>query len=738
MNFPGMLPAVPQPPHDPMWWLLNTRTSWHEANLINVEISARPQGLSLAPLPESLPSLTEPGGSFGGLITPANVATGPDGSTFLLDVITAQLKLFDSCDCVFKTVPCFGGIGSGPRQLSNSHGMGIRRGNLFVCDTGNHRLSVFSLHAFALRGFWAPPPGQVTNDWEPYAVGFDRGGRVFVTDGANGCIHRFSSNGRWEKCLTGFGSVKDIAIDCYDRIYVVIEGTDRSVKVVDTEGKYLSTADRADLLKADFPHLPFEIDAAGRLNLCSLCGGPSTAEDRCSGPIELSCVFDLNGNPSGGRPALVSPQYSKEGTYISAELDSSLYRCQWHRVVLRGELPSGASIRVLTYTGETPQPKDYIQSLPEDVWATNQVARQLENGAWDCLITSDGGRYLWLQLQLKGNGAATPILESIRIEFPRISLRRYLPAVFGEDANGANFTDRFLSIFDTTFRSIEEQIDEAARLFDPLSTPTRADTRSGADFLGFIASWIGLTIDRHLPPHKRRQVVKRAARLFHLRGTTEGLRRQLLFFLGMEAELNCCPGDKPVKRCTPSPANCVPVESQPCTWTPPPLILEHYQLRRWLFLGRGRLGDQAVLWGKRIVNRSQLDETAQVKQTQLLTTQDPFRDPFHVYAHKFSAFVPACYGRSDSLRKGLENLLNAERPAHTQHQLIFVEPRFRIGFQSMIGLDSVVGRYPTGGVTLNRTPLGVDSVLTSPPEKQGGPSFEVGSQSRVGTTTKLE
>ena len=117
-------------------------------------------------------------------------------------------------------------------------------------------------------------------------------------------------------------------------------------------------------------------------------------------------------------------------------------------------------------------------------------------------------------------------------------------------------------------------------------------------------------------------------------------------------------------------------------------------------MGEGRLGSQAVLWGKRIVARSQLDAGAQVSQTKLLTAQDPYRDPFHVYAHKFSVFVPACYGRSEQ-RRALENLLGAESPAHTLYRLEFVEPRFRIGFQSMIGLDSVVGRYPRH-VTLAR------------------------------------
>src|SRR5688572_13203313 len=256
MNLQSYLPTVPQPPHDPTWWLLNTQTGWHEAELLNVEPFACPEGLALAPLPESLPSLTEPGGSFGGLTTPANVALGPDGSIYLLDIETAQLKRFDSCDCVFKPVPCFGGAGNGPRQLSSPRGIGICNGNLFVCDTGNHRLAVISLHGFALRGFWGPPPAQITNDWEPYGLAFDGRGRVFVTDGANGCIHRFSPNGRWEKCLAGFGSVKDIAIDCFDRLYVGIEGVERSVRIIDGEGKDLSIGSRADLLKSNFPCLP--------------------------------------------------------------------------------------------------------------------------------------------------------------------------------------------------------------------------------------------------------------------------------------------------------------------------------------------------------------------------------------------------------------------------------------------------------------------------------------------------
>jgi hypothetical protein len=163
------------------------------------------------------------------------------------------------------------------------------------------------------------------------------------------------------------------------------------------------------------------------------------------------------------------------------------------------------------------------------------------------------------------------------------------------------------------------------------------------------------------------------------------------------------------------------------------LILEHYQLRRWLFLGQGRLGDEAVLWGKRIVNRSQLDEGARVGGTQLLTEQDPYRDPFHVYAHRFTVFVPACFGRTETGRKALNNLLKAESPAQAKYQVQYVEPLFRIGVQSSIGLDTVIARVPEG-VTLGQTPLDGSRTLTGAPEKEGVRSLEVGREGRIGST----
>ena len=114
----------------------------------------------------------------------------------------AQLKRFDPCECRFQTVPCFGGEGGGPRQLNDPHGIGICAGNLFVCDTGNHRAErVCPARLRAARPLAAACPRlpmadpHLINRGNPTMLAFDRRGSVYVTDGANGCIHRFSSVG---------------------------------------------------------------------------------------------------------------------------------------------------------------------------------------------------------------------------------------------------------------------------------------------------------------------------------------------------------------------------------------------------------------------------------------------------------------------------------------------------------------------------------------------------------------
>lgn len=751
------------PPYDPDSLLLDGQTGWRAdapgGRLERVEADPRDGSLVLARLAGAARALDEPSGSLGGLRPPGNVALGPDGSVYLLDVTALELKRFDPCCCRFDVVPCLGSEGGGARELRNPGDIAICAGNLFVCDTGiegpaavgpcddaaalqkrlqseNHRVSVFALKGFALRGHLRPPRTKLP--WQPAAAACDSLGRVWVAD-ALGRLHRFAPGGAWERDFQGLPGARHIAVDGRDRILVVAPGGTPSLAFFDRDGAALPVPKAPADLASDFPEMPFGVDASGHLDLRACCQPPAacvTGKKRAAGPSTAPTgVFDAHGDPidKDKLPKTLAKTYEASGIYRTAALDSKTAQCQWHRVVLCADLPTGTGIAVRSFCADELYAPDELDSLGQ--WQTNAVAQETSRGLWDCLVRSGPGRYLWLELELTGSGASTPRLCALEIEFPRISLRRFLPAVFGEEPASADFTDRFLALFDTGLRGIERQLDREARLFDPASAPARVDPKTGTDFLSWLASWIGVSFDRQWDVHTRRRYLKRFGALLDRRGTFAGLREQLLVLLGFDRLAPCPADDHGPGKCVPAPLNCAP-PPRPKEWRAPPLILEHFRLRRWLWLGAARLGEQATLWGKRIVGRSQLDSNAQIGATKLITTPDPERDPFLVYANQFSVFVPARCRSSDKARKALEALLRAEAPAHTRWNLQYVEPRFRIGVQSMLGFDAVVGALPQG-VALGTTPLGGASVLTSPPQLGGGPSIAVGKEGRVGTTTLL-
>jgi hypothetical protein len=91
-------------------------------------------------------------------------------------------------------------------------------------------------------------------------------------------------------------------------------------------------------------------------------------------------------------------------------------------------------------------------------------------------------------------------------------------------------------------------------------------------------------------------------------------------------------------------------------------------------------------------------------------------------------------GRLATYRRTIDRLVNAEKPAHSQSQIVYVEPRFRIGIQSMIGFDAVIGCYPRG-ITLDSSLLGKASVLSEQDNTDTG--LRVGDKATIGSTTRL-
>ncbi len=690
----ALMPPPARPPHDPLALRLGGDNGWPSA-LMGSDADSDGCALMLPAAPGTARSLSESSGSLGGLVPPRNVAIDDDGSIWLLGTRSGKLKRFDRCACAFVTVPCTAGAGAGARALVSPGGIAVDGATLFVCDAGvSGRVLLFDRHSFALRAEWRPPAGAIINPWQPVAVAVGRD-TVFVADPANGCVHRFHRWGGWRGVIDGVGAVAAIVLDRHGRLFVVTSGQPTVAMIAGARGTVGRVALPRDVAGA-FPPAPFAIASNGTIDLSGICGSAGS--------------YDGEGDPAPWPPA-PSPAFATNAIWTSPALDSRIARCVWHRLMPDALVGPHQRIAFSTYTAEARVPDDVIALLPDSAW----TAVPWSGVGDDALILSSPGRYLWLRARFIGDGGGTPRLCGTVIEYPRISLRRYLPAAFGSDPVSADFTDRLLAIFDRGFRDIETRIDNGAALFDPDSAP--ADKTN--DILGWIGSWIGLSVERGWPEARRRAIVKAAGKLFACRGTIQGLRRMLLLWIGWN-DL------RPVPQRPACGSRCRLAARMPA---PPPLVLEHWKLRRWLWLGKGRLGSDAILWGENILGRSRLDDTAQAGATRLDTTRNPLLDPFNVAANRASVFLPA-HTISDGRRLGMvRRLVQDMTPADALVTIVPVHARMRVGVQASIGFDSVIGCWPAG-VTLDGSTLGRATILTG--AVPGGPEA-----ARIGRSARL-
>lgn len=103
---------------------------------------------------------------------------------------------------------------------------------------------------------------------------------------------------------------------------------------------------------------------------------------------------------------------------------------------------------------------------------------------------------------------------------------------------------------------------------------------------------------------------------------------------------------------------------------------------------------------------------------------------FTDYAHLFTVLAPAGSCRDAAHRAELRAAIDAEKPAHTDYHLCFVEPRMRVGFQARLGIDAIVGNGPPP-LRLDGTRLDRDSFLDDAAPGGG----RVAARARLGQNT---
>jgi len=438
--------------------------------------------------------------------------------------------------------------------------------------------------------------------------------------------------------------------------------------------------------------------------------------------------------------AVDEPRYARDAVLETPVLDGRTRNCAWHRLLLDACLPAGAAVRIwtrahneldlLTTVPWTPEPalvlrRDdgelpfYRPALLQQAAAAGQSAAALDDtGVWELLVQAAHGRYAQVRLELAGNGRVTPVLQTLRLYYPRFSYpQHYLPALYRDpaDADAASFLERLLANPEGFYSEIEGRMRDVPVLFDARSAPGEA--------LDWLAGWYGLLVDPlwagiqarrvaggsryaadgystggaggsryaadgystggagDAPYHprwdRRRLFIRYARKLYQRRGTLDGIRFALLLLLDPCLELLL----ERFKRAAVDPAH--------------PL---HRDLERLSIphptptTGEQTLED--LLYDYVLAQPSQVRiiERFMTRGGRELVAGDPTADggprAFEADAHRFSVLTPQ--GMSAEEEAMIGRIINLEKPAHTQFEVRRFWDAFRIG-EIRLGMDTVVG-----------------------------------------------
>ncbi|MFR5601854.1 MAG: phage tail protein [Lachnospiraceae bacterium] len=203
-----------------------------------------------------------------------------------------------------------------------------------------------------------------------------------------------------------------------------------------------------------------------------------------------------------------------EGVYRSRVFDSRERQTVWHRLTMEGLFFGEASVEVFVYASD---------SLDQEEEACLQaVFRKPE----DVLLHQVKGRYLWLKVIFTGQKGREPKIDRIQIYFPKDTWIGYLPEVYQNDRESADFLERYLAIFQSVYEDMTRRIEDVPALFDPGTGPREP--------LMWMAQWLSVENINLWNEEQLRYLIKNGVRLYQYRGTVGYLKEILKLYTGSE------------------------------------------------------------------------------------------------------------------------------------------------------------------------------------------------------------
>ena len=592
----------------------------------------------------------------------SGIALGPCDAVFASDTANDRVLYVDGlCDAQ----AWIGGVKT-PR------GLAFTVLALLVADSGHGRVQHFALPALEPHLAWST--------WaQPVSLAVDSNGRVLAIDAASKRLHRMESNGNpdgaFDATIVAAGKLVTplfVAVGREDRV-IVSDGGANQVFVFDAQGAFLLAFDGpAGWLPGALTSYRSRIYVADALTGFILVfddgGSLQGSIPGYRGPV-TAMVANADGNlyvKSGLDAAYfvlkADGAYVSQGTLEAGPFDAGeLREWEWARI----EVTMSAGTHCVIEAAQSPAP------LPEPVvgdWKTLPsqdalLAPLLPNAA------SGDRRYLWLRVTLSTDSPQfSAAVTQVRAATPGEDYLDHLPFTYArndqrKDGN-EGFLSRLLKLVRGEWRGVEELIDDMARIAD--------SEFLDATELPWLAQWLALELPQIASDDERRDLIARVVALFARRGTPGSIADFVELHTGIR-----------------------------------PAIIESFEDRHLWVLGHAsRLDfetqlppldphgmvvpdaatDPACCPGG--IGRAIVGESGPLAGFQVglpLFSED---------AYRFCVFVDAYRVQQPGTLEEIRRIVDREKPAHTDYRIELFEPDLRIGLQSRVGIDAIVGGDP--------------------------------------------
>jgi phage tail-like protein len=417
------------------------------------------------------------------------------------------------------------------------------------------------------------------------------------------------------------------------------------------------------------------------------------------------------------------PRYLANAIYISPAIDSFTFGLQWHKFKIDYKIPENTFFNLSYYISDNENIFDNhnesISNINQDKIINNHNentennidtkvldSKTLErenkkiNIVWskpllnptDALfIENMKGRFLWFKLNLYSHDPSkSPLINSIKAYYPRKSYLRYLPAVYQENNKYQDLLVRFLSIFETFFMDLEENIASFKKYLDAQVTPQ--------GFLPWLASWIALAYDEKWPIDKFRLLVERSPDLYKKRGTRKGIEEIILLYLDdNESDF----GDTTI-------SNNIVFD----------ITKERENNKNSLQFQNNQIKVNQTL-KVLIFENFHIDCVRENKEYARLFCNDPYS--FCILLH------PAIADRNKL--ETIQKIVEIEKPAHTKGSVRLLEPWFHLGMHTYLGINSQLNKQV---FILGHSSLARDTILNTM-DNRG----QIDIRSRIGIDTTV-